>query len=60
MAGSANSAYMMWRQFSGDARPTAGQQRGRLNAVATQAPTNTGVPVGQAFNSAMNSLANYA
>lgn len=60
MAGSANSAYMMWRQFSGDARPTAGQQRGRLNAVATQAPTNTGVPVDQAFNSAMNSLANFA
>lgn len=60
MAGNANSAYMMWRQFSGEARPTAGQQRGGLKAVNYQAPIYTGKSTAQALDSALNSLAGFA
>lgn len=60
MAGSANNAYMMWRQFSGEARPTAGQQRSGLRAVQHQAPINTGPSTAQALDAALNSLAGFA
>lgn len=60
MAGSANSAYMMWRQFSGEARPTVGQQRTSLRAVQHQAPINTGPSTAQALDAALNSLAGFA
>lgn len=57
---SVNSAYMMWRQFSGEAKPTAGQQRGSLKAVAQQAPIYTGNTTAQALDTALNSLAGFA
>lgn len=60
MASSANSAYMMWRQFSGEARPTAGQQRGGLRTVNFQAPIHTGKTTAQALDAALNSLAGFA
>lgn len=60
MAGSANSAYMMWRQFSGDAKPTAGQQRSGLRTVQQQAPIYTGQTTAQALDSTLNSLAGFA
>lgn len=60
MAGSANSAYMMWRQFSGDAKPTAGQQRAGLRNVQFQGEIQTGKTTAEALDSTLNSLAGFA
>lgn len=56
----AQTAYMMWRQMSGEARPTAGQQNAGVAIGRVSGPVNLGPTLGESLNTALNSLAGFA
>lgn len=59
MAGNPNSAYMMWRQFTGGARPTGGSQLSGYRAATIQQDRQIGQSQAEALSGFISSMADF-
>lgn len=59
MAANPNAAYMLWRQFSGEARPPAGLKLSGVSAQAQQAPVQLGTSDTDAIRKFANSATEF-
>lgn len=59
MAGNPNSAYMMWRQFTGGARPTGGSQLSGYRAATIQQDRQIGQTQAEALIGFISSMADF-